>query len=120
MHFYGKAADSADRILELFKTGNVPLVFGVEPSKTLTELDSRKVFGLTVDHATLLTLRINRLKVLRASPHSSYTDSDAVELELRRARRIFRERRWRTIDITGRAVEETAARVLDVYDSQRD
>lgn len=101
-----------------FKTGNVPLVSGQDPSSALTEIDPRRVFGLIVDHATLLTLRINRLKVLRASPHSSYTDSDAVELELRRARRIFRERRWRVIDITGRAVEETAARVLDLYHAQ--
>ena len=101
-----------------FKTGNVPLVAGMELSNTLAELDSRKVFGLMVDHATLLTMRINRLKVLRASPHSLYTDSDAVELELRRARQIFRERRWRTIDITGRAVEETAARVLDLHGAQ--
>jgi [pyruvate, water dikinase]-phosphate phosphotransferase / [pyruvate, water dikinase] kinase len=101
-----------------FKTGNVPLVSGLEPSSALGEIDPRRVFGLIVDHATLLTLRINRLKVLRASPHSSYTDSDAVELELRRARKLFRERRWRVIDITGRAVEETAARVLDLYHAQ--
>ena len=60
----------------------------------------------------------NRLKVLRVPPHSSYTDSDAVSLELRRARRLFREKGWRTIDITGRAVEETAARILDHYHSQ--
>ena len=103
-----------------YKTGNVPLVSGLAPSSALTEIDPTKVFGLVVDHATLLTMRINRLKVLRASPHSSYTDSDAVELELRHARKMFRERRWRVIDITGRAVEETAARVLDVYHSQND
>jgi regulator of PEP synthase PpsR (kinase-PPPase family) len=103
-----------------YKTGNVPLVYGIDPPKSLSEMDSRKIFGLIVDQATLLTRRMNRLRVLRASPHSSYTDSDAVELELRRARKIFRERRWRTIDITGRAVEETAARVLDLYHSGRD
>lgn len=101
-----------------YKTGNVPLVAGIEPPKVLFELDARKVYGLTVDHATLMTLRINRLKVLRASPRSSYTDSDAVELELRRAKRLFREHRWRSIDITGRAVEETAARILDLYQAQ--
>jgi regulator of PEP synthase PpsR (kinase-PPPase family) len=94
------------------RTSKTPL------SSALGEIDPRRVFGLVVDHATLLTLRINRLKVLRASPHSSYTDSDAVELELRRARKVFRERRWRVIDITGRAVEETAARVLDLYHAQ--
>lgn len=103
-----------------YKTGNVPLVPGIEPSSKLNELDPTKVFGLIVDHATLLTLRINRLKVLRASPHSAYTDSDTVELELRRARKLFRERRWRTIDITGRAVEETAARILDMYAAEHE
>ena len=96
------------------------LVPGIEPSSKLNELDPTKVFGLIVDHATLLTLRINRLKVLRASPHSAYTDSDTVELELRRARKLFRERRWRTIDITGRAVEETAARILDMYAAEHE
>jgi regulator of PEP synthase PpsR (kinase-PPPase family) len=100
-----------------YKTGNVPLVPGIDLPKVLFDIDPKRIFGLTVDHATLMTLRINRLKVLRASPHSTYTDSDAVELELRRARRIFRENRWHRVDITGRAVEETAARILDVYES---
>lgn len=101
-----------------YKTGNVPLIYDLDPPKALSELDSRKIFGLIADHSTLLTRRINRLKVLRASSDSPYTDSDAVELELRRARQIFRERRSRTIDITGRAVEETAARILDLYHSE--
>jgi regulator of PEP synthase PpsR (kinase-PPPase family) len=98
-----------------YKTGNVPLVAGIEAPPILNDIDSNKIFGLMVDHATLVTLRVNRLKVLRASPHTSYTDADTVELELRRARRLFRERKWRTIDITGRAVEETAARIIDQY-----
>jgi regulator of PEP synthase PpsR (kinase-PPPase family) len=103
-----------------YKTGNVPLVAGLEPPEVLFEIDPRKIYGLTVDHSTLMTLRINRLKVLRVMPQSSYTDSDAVELELRRARRLYREHRWRCIDITGRAVEETAGRILDLYVTQFD
>jgi regulator of PEP synthase PpsR (kinase-PPPase family) len=101
-----------------YKTGNVPLVPGMEAPRALDEIDSRKIFALMVDHATLVTRRMNRLKVLRASSNSSYTDSDAVALELRRARRLFREKHWRTIDITGRAVEETAARILDYHGAQ--
>ncbi len=100
-----------------YKTGNVPLIAGMEPPTELLEIDPRKIFGLIVDHATLMTLRTNRLRVLRAPPHSSYTDSEAVDLELNRARRIFRQNRWRTIEITGRAVEETAARIIDLYRS---
>jgi regulator of PEP synthase PpsR (kinase-PPPase family) len=80
-----------------YKTGNVPLVAGMDPPALLSEIDSNKVFGLIVDHGTLMHIRVNRLKAMRISPRSSYTDSDAVELELRRARRLFRANRWRSI-----------------------
>ncbi len=101
-----------------YKTGNVPLVAGMDPPKVLYELDANKIYGLMVDHGTLMTLRVNRLKVLRVSPRSIYTDSDAVELELRRARRLFQSNRWRSIDITGRAVEETAARIMSLHNAR--
>jgi regulator of PEP synthase PpsR (kinase-PPPase family) len=37
--------------------------------------------------------------------------------ELREARRLFRERAWTVVDISGRAVEENAARILELYES---
>ena len=33
-----------------------------------------------------------------------------------RARRLFRERGWRVVDITNRAVEENAARIIELYE----
>ncbi|MBW2274952.1 MAG: kinase/pyrophosphorylase [Deltaproteobacteria bacterium] len=98
-----------------YRTGNVPLVAGLEPPQALLELDPRKVFALHVDHTTLIEVRRNRLVSLRASPHSSYTDPEAVSLEINRAKRLFRERSWRMVDISGRAVEENAARILELY-----
>lgn len=73
-----------------FKTGNVPLVPGLEPPRELLEIDPRKVFGLLVDTATLLEVRRSRVRALRAPPHTDYEDPDAVAAELRRARRLFR------------------------------
>ncbi len=96
-----------------FKTGNVPLVPGIDPPRELLELDPRKVFGLVVDSATLLGIRKARLRQLRAPPYSTYDDAESVAQELRRARRLFHRHTWKTVDITGRAVEENAARILE-------
>ena len=97
-----------------YKTGNVPLVPGIDPPRELLEIDPRKVFGLLVDAGTLLTVRRERVRALRTSPYSTYSDAEAVALELRRARQLFRSRGWRTVDISGKAVEENAARILEL------
>jgi regulator of PEP synthase PpsR (kinase-PPPase family) len=98
-----------------YKTGNVPIVAGVEPPRELLEMEPRKVFGLLVSTDALLRIREARIRSIHASPRLDYADPDAVEDELRRARRLFRARGWRTIDITGRAVEENAARILELH-----
>ena len=99
-----------------FKTGNVPLVPGLDPPKELVELDKRRVFGLTVDPATLLSVRTARLRSMRAPSSTDYTDPDQVELELDLARRLFRAHGWKQIDVSGRAVEENASKVIDAYE----
>lgn len=101
-----------------YNTGNVPLVPGVDPPSALLDLDPKKVFGLVVDAGTLLEIRRARVRALRASPHLTYADPDGVTHELRRARRLFRQHGWRSVDITGRAVEENASRIIDMLESK--
>ncbi len=96
------------------KTGNVPLVPGLDPPRELLELDPRKVIGLILDPASLITIRQARLRTMRAPPWSAYVDPESVYEEVGRAKRLFRQRGWRTVDTSGRAVEETAARVLEL------
>ncbi len=98
-----------------YKTGNVPLIPGLEPQKELLELDAKRVFGLTVDPATLLSVRTARLRSMRAPSSTAYTDPDQVVLELDRARRLFQQQGWRMIDVSGRAVEENASKIIDAH-----
>jgi regulator of PEP synthase PpsR (kinase-PPPase family) len=100
-----------------YKTGNVPLVPGMPLPKELLDLDPRKVFGLVVSPATLLEVRRSRIRSLGASPYLDYADPETVEAELQRARRLFRERGFRIVDITNRAVEENAARILQLHEA---
>ena len=100
-----------------YKTGNVPIVPVVSPPKELLELDKRKVFGLVIDAEALTTIRQARLRAIKASPTTAYTDIEAVADEIERAKLLFRRNGWRTIDITGKAVEENASRILEYYEA---
>ena len=101
-----------------YKAGNVPIVPGVEPPRELVELDPNKVFGLTVDPETILTVRQERLHSLGV-PYSDYVDMESVLVETRRARRLFQRYGWRVVDVSGRAVEGNAARILQLMDAGR-
>ncbi len=97
-----------------YRTGNVPIVPGIDPPRELLEIDPRKVIGLLTDSSPLLEIRRARIRQLRASPYLAYADAEAVEEELRRARELYRRQGWRVVDITGKAVEEAAARILEL------
>jgi hypothetical protein len=98
-----------------YKIGNVPLIPGLDPPKELLELEPSRVFGLTVDPDTLLSVRSARLRSMRAPSSTAYTDPDQVVLEIERARKLFRQQGWRMIDVSGRAVEENASKILDAH-----
>ena len=98
-----------------YKTGNVPLVPGIDAPRELLELDRRKVFALDIDRSTLLEVRQARVRALGASPYSTYVDDDEVLLELSAARRLYRSQGWRILNVRGRAVEENAARIIQLY-----
>lgn len=100
-----------------YKTGNVPIVPGIEPPRALLDLEPRKVFALTVDPSILLTIRQARVRTLGAPPYTAYADPEALIEEVRRARRIYLEQGWQVVDISGRAAEENAARILRHFES---
>ncbi len=102
-----------------YKTGNVPLVPNLDPPQALLELDPWKVFALDIDETTLLSVRQARARAVGVSPYATYTDTDAIALELSTARRFCRQRGWRIIDVSGRAVEENASRILELYGESR-
>jgi hypothetical protein len=102
-----------------YKTGNVPIVPGVEPPRELVELDPGKVFGLVIDPETVFNVRQERMRNLGV-PYSNYVDMESVLDETRRARRLFQRYGWRVVDVSGRAVEENAARILQLVDAGRE
>ena len=89
-----------------YKTGNVPIVPGIEPPRELIEMDPRKVIGLIIEPNPLLEIRKARIRQIGASPYTTYAEPAAVVEELQRARRLFNARQWRSVNTTGKAISQ--------------
>jgi regulator of PEP synthase PpsR (kinase-PPPase family) len=96
------------------KAANVPLVVGAPFPLGLMNAKSPLVVGLTVNPARLVLVRSERLKTLKQSTHTHYTDMDALRKEVLEARRLFVRRGWPTIDVTNRSIEQTAALIIEL------
>ncbi len=96
------------------KVANIPLVLDVEPPKELDEVPPHKVVGLTIDPELLIRIRQHRLKQLGMPEDASYGLREHVRAELEYANEIFRRHPdWLIVDVTNRAIEETAAIILE-------
>lgn len=103
-----------------YRVANVPLVLGIDPPAELGEVDTRKVYGLTVQPDSLVKIRQARLAHLGMPADSSYAMRDHIAKELAYAQEIFRRHPdWPVIDVTNKAIEETAADILRIM-RQRD
>ncbi|MBT8496249.1 MAG: kinase/pyrophosphorylase [Deltaproteobacteria bacterium] len=101
------------------KVANVPLVLGVDPPAELDLVDDNKVYGLVIRPDALVRIRQARLKHLGMPGDSSYGDREHVEEEIQYSRRLFRNHpNWPVIDVTNRAIEETAADILRLYNER--
>jgi len=96
------------------KVANLPIVLGIEPPPELAEAPVERVVGLTIELNQLVEIRKARLKQLGMPMDASYGLVDQVKAELDYARNIFdRHPSWPVIDVTGRAIEETAVIILE-------
>ncbi|KAJ9136301.1 hypothetical protein P3X46_033393 [Hevea brasiliensis] len=105
-----------------YKVANVPIVMGVELPKSLFEVDSEKVFGLTINPVVLQAIRKARARSLGFSQEvrSNYSEMDYVREELECACRVFAQNPvWPVIEVTGKAIEETAAVILRLYHDRK-
>ena len=95
-----------------WKVANIPLVQGIEPPAELLAVDPARVAGLIIDADRLVEMRAARLRNLGQDPRTAYADYEQVVQELKEARALFRRNRWVIVNVTGKAVEETANEVL--------
>ncbi|NCG17576.1 MAG: kinase/pyrophosphorylase [Rhodobacterales bacterium] len=97
-----------------FKVANVPLVLDHPIPPLLHQVEAERVFGLVIDPDVLQTIRQSRLRTMGMGK-INYDDLDYILAELEYAEELFRANPiWPVIDVTNKAIEETAAAILGV------
>ena len=101
------------------KVANVPLVMGIEPPSELFRIDQSRVFGLSIRAEALFRIRQARLQSLGMPSDSTYGMREHITSELTYSTQFFEANpHWPVIDVTDRAIEETAAEILSLYREQ--
>ncbi len=96
------------------KVANYPIVLGVDPPPEIEEAPQDRCVGLTIGIEQLVQIRRARLKQLGMPVETNYGLRDHVREELDFAEGIFKKHpSWPVIDVTGRAIEETAVIILE-------
>lgn len=96
------------------KVANVPLVLGVPIPQELEEAPQDRVVALTIAIDQLVEIRRARLRQLGMPADTSYGLRDHVREELDYARKLYQQHpAWPVVDVTGRAIEETAGIIVD-------
>ncbi len=96
------------------KVANQPIVLGIDLPVELEDAPQDRIVALIIDLKQLVEIRKARLKQLGMPVDASYGLTEQVKQELEYAGDIFRKHpRWPVIDVTGRAIEETAVIILE-------
>lgn len=97
------------------KTANYPLTIEVKPPEELfAAANKRLVVGLTMQPERLLKIRTERLKALGLPSQAHYASLSRIEQELQFADEIMRRIHCPVIDVSERAIEETAGMILEL------
>ena len=103
-----------------FNAANVPYVPNCPLPMEVEKLTRPLFVGLTKDPEQLIEVRRNRLRMLNQTSNSDYIDPDAVRDEVKEARRFYNAHGWPVIDVSRRAIEETAAEILSLLAQRGD
>jgi regulator of PEP synthase PpsR (kinase-PPPase family) len=96
------------------KAINIPLVPEVGIPEELYKIDKKRVFGLTINPLQLIEIRKRRLDKFHRIPSDIEYAGDARILEeFEFADKIIRRLGCKTIDVTQRAIEDTALIILE-------
>lgn len=95
------------------KAINIPLVPEVEIPSELYEIDKHKVFGLTINPLQLIEIRKRRLdKFHRIPSNIEYAGDARILEEFEFADKTMKKLGCKTIDVTQRAIEDTALIII--------
>src|SRR5690606_34123063 len=101
------------------KVANVPIVPEVDPPEELFEVDPSKCIGLRISPEKLNEIRKERLKALGLGNQATYATMDRIHQELDYFNQIVDRIGCKVIDVSNKAVEETANIILQMIHQEK-
>jgi regulator of PEP synthase PpsR (kinase-PPPase family) len=95
------------------KVANVPIVPEVDPPEELFHVSPEKCIGLTISPEKLNDIRKERLKSLGLNDKAIYANIGRIKEELEFFQGIVDKIGCEVVDVSNRAVEETAGIILN-------
>lgn len=95
------------------KVANVPLVPEVDPPEELYKVHPSKCFGLVISPDKLNHIRKERLIALGLNGDANYAQINRIHEEISHFHKVVDKIGCEVIDVTNRAVEETANLIMD-------
>ena len=96
------------------KVANVPLVPEIHLPKELNDINPKKIIGLTNTPEKLNKIRQERLKALGLSSNANYANIERILQELNYSDTVMKQLGCPVIDVSNKAIEETAGIILDL------
>ncbi|NBI07001.1 pyruvate, water dikinase regulatory protein [Senegalia massiliensis] len=96
------------------KVANIPLLPEVKAPKELYEINPKKIIGLTANPIKLNEIRQERLKSLGLNNTASYASMERILREIEYAEELMKDLGCQIIDVSNKAVEETAGVILEL------
>ncbi|PSL45012.1 hypothetical protein B0H94_10716 [Salsuginibacillus halophilus] len=97
------------------KVANVPLVPEVEPPEELFKVSPDKCIGLKISPEKLIDIRVERLRALGLKPEADYASKNRIYDELHYAEQIMERIGCTVVDVSHKAVEETANVISSMF-----
>lgn len=102
-----------------FKAVNVPIVRGIDPPAELFQLDRWRIVGLTMEAERLQQIRSARVEGLgMRGMKDGYASIATIYDELDEVALVHRRLGCPVLDMTGKALEESAARIVDLVEDR--
>jgi regulator of PEP synthase PpsR (kinase-PPPase family) len=95
-----------------YRVANVPLSPEVVPPEELFNVSRDRVVGLVISPDHLQQIRQERLKALGLSPTANYASMNRIVEEMEYAKEVTDRLGCLVVDVTRRAVEETASQIM--------
>jgi len=103
-----------------FKVANVPIVPEIAPPDELFSIPREKCIGLMISPEKLNEIRKERIRAMGLKSDANYASFERIYEELVYAENLMRKLRCPVIDVSNKAVEETASLIIEMFKNREE